>query len=77
MYMETDASLVEINPLVILKDGGVVALDAKVNFDENALFRHKDLLEYRDIAEEDAARGRRPRSATSRTSRSRATSAAW
>ena len=53
MYMETDASLVEINPLVILKDGGVVALDAKVNFDENALYRHKDLLEYRDIAEEE------------------------
>ncbi len=53
MYMETDASLVEINPLVVLKDGGVVALDAKVNFDENALYRHKDLLEYRDLAEEE------------------------
>jgi succinyl-CoA synthetase beta subunit len=53
MYVETDASLVEINPLVVLKDGGVVALDAKVNFDENALFRHKDLLEYRDVAEEE------------------------
>ena len=53
MFVETDASLVEINPLVILKDGGVVALDAKVNFDENALYRHKDLLEYRDIAEEE------------------------
>jgi succinyl-CoA synthetase beta subunit len=53
MYVETDASLVEINPLVILKDGGVVALDAKVNFDENALYRHKDLLEYRDLAEEE------------------------
>lgn len=54
MFVETDASLVEINPLVILKDGGVVALDAKVTFDENALYRHKDLLEYRDLAEEDA-----------------------
>ncbi|HZH13996.1 ADP-forming succinate--CoA ligase subunit beta [Archangium gephyra] len=53
MFMETDASLVEINPLVILKDGGVVALDAKVDFDENAMYRHKDLLEYRDIAEEE------------------------
>jgi succinyl-CoA synthetase beta subunit len=53
MYMETDASLVEINPLVILKDGGVVALDAKVTFDENALYRHKDLQEYRDLAEEE------------------------
>jgi succinyl-CoA synthetase beta subunit len=53
MYIETDSSLVEINPLVILKDGGVVALDAKVTFDENALYRHKDLLEYRDLAEEE------------------------
>jgi succinyl-CoA synthetase beta subunit len=53
MYVETDSSLVEVNPLVILKDGGVVALDAKVNFDENALYRHKDLLEYRDLAEEE------------------------
>ncbi|NNB87542.1 ADP-forming succinate--CoA ligase subunit beta [Corallococcus exiguus] len=53
MYVETDASLVEINPLVIRKSGGVVALDAKVDFDENALYRHKDLLEYRDVAEEE------------------------
>ncbi len=53
MYMETDASLVEINPLVILKDGDVVALDAKMNFDDNALYRHKELLEYRDLAEEE------------------------
>jgi succinyl-CoA synthetase beta subunit len=53
MYMETDSSLVEINPLVILKDGGVVALDAKVNFDENALYRHRELIDLRDVAEED------------------------
>jgi succinyl-CoA synthetase beta subunit len=53
VVVETDASLVEINPLVILKDGGVVALDAKVNFDENALFKHKELLEYRDVHEEE------------------------
>jgi succinyl-CoA synthetase beta subunit len=53
MYVDTDASLVEINPLVILKDGNVVALDAKVNFDENALYRHKELLNYRDLAEEE------------------------
>ena len=52
-YIETDASLVEVNPLVILKDGGVVALDAKMNFDDNALFRHTDIVEYRDVAEED------------------------
>jgi succinyl-CoA synthetase beta subunit len=53
MYVETDASLVEINPLVIRKSGGVVALDAKVNFDENALYRHKELAGYRDLAEEE------------------------
>src|SRR3954463_6000365 len=52
-YMETDASLAEINPVVILKDGKVVALDSKMNFDENALYRHKDVAEYRDIHEED------------------------
>ncbi|HVE85094.1 MAG TPA: ADP-forming succinate--CoA ligase subunit beta [Myxococcales bacterium] len=52
-YVETDASLAEINPLVVLKDGKVVALDAKMTFDDNALYRHKDLTEYRDIHEED------------------------
>jgi succinyl-CoA synthetase beta subunit len=52
-YVETDASLAEINPLVILKDGGVIALDSKMNFDENALYRHKDIAELRDIDEED------------------------
>jgi succinyl-CoA synthetase beta subunit len=51
--VETDASLVEVNPLVVLKDGSVMALDAKVNFDENALYRHKELMELRDIDEED------------------------
>jgi len=53
-YVENDMSLAEINPLVVLKDNKVVALDAKVNFDENALFRHKDLAELRDVDEEDA-----------------------
>ena len=52
-YVETDASLAEVNPLVVLKDGSVVALDAKLNFDDNALYRHKDIVEYRDVAEED------------------------
>ncbi|MFZ5467883.1 MAG: ADP-forming succinate--CoA ligase subunit beta [Myxococcota bacterium] len=52
-YMDTDASLAEINPLVVLKDGSVVALDAKMNFDENALFRHPDIAELRDVDEED------------------------
>lgn len=52
-YEETDASLAEINPLVVTKEGNVLALDAKINFDDNALDRHKDILEYRDIDEED------------------------
>ena len=52
-YEATDASLFEINPLVSTQDGGVLALDAKVNFDDNALFRHKDYQDLRDLAEED------------------------
>jgi succinyl-CoA synthetase beta subunit len=52
-YVETDASLAEINPLVRLKDGSIVALDAKMNFDDNALFRQKEIVEMRDVAEED------------------------
>ena len=53
MFIETDASLVEINPLVLTAEETVVALDAKVNFDDNGLFRHKQLLEFRDLDEED------------------------
>ncbi|HTR23478.1 MAG TPA: ADP-forming succinate--CoA ligase subunit beta [Terriglobales bacterium] len=52
-FLETDASLVEINPFVSCSDGRLFALDAKINFDDNALFRHKDLVELRDITEED------------------------
>ena len=52
-YVETDASLLEINPLITTGDGRVLALDAKINFDDNALFRHSDLRELRDITEED------------------------
>jgi succinyl-CoA synthetase beta subunit len=52
-YVETDASLLEINPLIITNDNRVVALDAKVNLDDNALFRHKDFEEMRDFNEED------------------------
>ncbi|MFP4429445.1 MAG: ADP-forming succinate--CoA ligase subunit beta, partial [Desulfovermiculus sp.] len=48
-----DCSLVEINPLVLTSDHRLLALDAKMNFDDNALFRHKDILEYRDVDEED------------------------
>src|SRR3954467_1922666 len=52
-YLDTDASLVEINPLITTKDNRLIALDAKLNFDDNALFRHKDIKELRDISEED------------------------
>jgi len=52
-YEATDASLFEINPLVITKEGSVVALDAKVNFDDNALFRHPEYAELRDLDEEE------------------------
>ena len=52
-FTELDCSIVEINPLVITGDGDVVALDAKVNFDDNALYRHKDVMELRDEDEED------------------------
>ena len=52
-YEATDASMLEINPLVITNDDRVVALDAKMNFDDNALYRHPDILEYRDLDEED------------------------
>jgi succinyl-CoA synthetase beta subunit len=51
-YVEIDASLAEINPLMITAQGDVVALDAKMNFDDNALFRHKDVVGMRDLAEE-------------------------
>src|SRR6202043_4060148 len=54
-FIETDASLVEINPLVVTKDGSVICLDAKMAFDDNALFRHPDIREFRDPNEEDPA----------------------
>ncbi|MGV8042655.1 MAG: ADP-forming succinate--CoA ligase subunit beta [Thermoanaerobaculaceae bacterium] len=52
-YADTDASLAEINPLLITGDGAVLALDAKMTFDDNALFRHPDIVAMRDLAEED------------------------
>jgi succinyl-CoA synthetase beta subunit len=52
-YLATDASLVEINPLVVTASGDLLALDAKMNFDDNALYRHPDLKEMRDTGEED------------------------
>ena len=54
-YMETDASLVEINPLILEGGGGIKALDAKFNFDANALFRQPEIVAYRDLDEEDPA----------------------
>ena len=52
-FIETDASMIEVNPLIVTKGGDLLALDAKVSFDDNALYRHPDLKELRDIAEED------------------------
>ncbi|MBN2358097.1 MAG: ADP-forming succinate--CoA ligase subunit beta [Deltaproteobacteria bacterium] len=52
-FVGTDASLAEINPLVVTADGELLALDAKMNFDDNALFRHKEIEAYRDLDEED------------------------
>jgi len=52
-FIATDASLVEINPLIVTGDGELLALDAKVNFDDNALYRHADIKELRDLGEED------------------------
>ncbi len=54
-YMETDCSLAEINPLILEGNGNIKALDAKFNFDPNALFRHPEIVAYRDLDEEDAA----------------------
>ncbi|HVG54524.1 MAG TPA: ADP-forming succinate--CoA ligase subunit beta [Vicinamibacterales bacterium] len=52
-FIETDASMIEINPLILTKGGELLALDAKVSFDDNALYRHPDLKELRDVSEED------------------------
>jgi succinyl-CoA synthetase beta subunit len=55
LFVEKDASLIEINPLVVTKEGNLLCLDAKIGFDDNALFRHKDIAALRDIHEEDPA----------------------
>jgi len=54
MFWETDADMVEVNPMISTPDGGVMALDAKVSFDGNALYRHPDVVAYRDLNEEDS-----------------------
>ncbi len=53
LHVELDASLTEINPLILTKEGNIIALDAKINFDDNALYRHKDVAELKDDSEED------------------------
>ena len=53
MFISTDASMVEINPLILTKEKNMVCLDAKVNFDDNALFKHPEIVELRDFSEED------------------------
>jgi len=55
LYRELDCSIVEINPLVVTEQGALVALDAKINFDDNALYLHKEVAEMRDLDEEDPA----------------------
>ena len=69
-FRDLDATMVEINPLVVTEDGSLLALDAKMTFDDNALFRRPNVAELRDYAEEDPARGRRRPSTASTTSRS-------
>ena len=54
-FVSTDAALLEVNPLVVTGDGALIALDAKMGFDDNALFRQKDILALRDLSEEDPA----------------------
>ena len=53
MLVETDASMIEINPLILTAEGKIICLDAKINFDDNALFRHPDIVSLRDLNEED------------------------
>src|SRR6185369_418445 len=55
VFEESDCSLVEVNPMIVTGDGRVVALDAKLNFDSNALYRHPDIVAMRDLDEEDPA----------------------
>ncbi|MFV0296589.1 MAG: succinate--CoA ligase subunit beta, partial [Hyphomicrobiaceae bacterium] len=55
LFTENDMSLLEINPLVVTKDGNLLALDGKMDIDSNALYRHKELVELRDLTEEDPA----------------------
>ena len=58
MFLGTDANMVEVNPLILTKEKNIICLDAKVNFDSNALFRHPEIIELRDLNEEDPSRNR-------------------
>ena len=53
MFVENDANLVEINPLILTKENNIICLDAKINFDDNALFKHPEILKLRDLNEEE------------------------
>ena len=55
ILIEKDASLIEINPLILTKENEIICLDAKMNFDDNAIFRHPEILKLRDLNEEDPA----------------------
>ena len=76
-FVATDASLIEVNPLIVTESGDVMALDAKVTFDDNALYRHQDFRDLRDLARGGSARDRGAASSRSTTSGSTAPSAAW
>src|SRR3954465_3312452 len=56
-FVATDASLLEVNPLIVTEEGNLLALDAKMNFDDNALYRHPDIKELRDVSEEEPLEG--------------------
>jgi len=75
-FVDTDASLIEINPFITTKDDKLFALDAKITFDDNALFRHADIKALRDVAEEDRLKSR-PASTRSTTSSLTAPLPAW
>ncbi len=76
-FLAKDMSLLEINPLVVTKTGELICLDAKISFDDNALYRHPDIVALRDLSEEDAKEIEASQATTSTTSRSTAPSAAW
>ena len=76
LFLRHDCSLIEINPLVVTKDGRLLAADAKLNFDDDAMFRHRDLAQLYDPEQEDPLEAEAGKSASA-TSDSTAMSAAW